>query len=67
MLEIVLVVVLCILAGKVMDYIYIRDWYNDSASWEKAVLKEFYLQKKNIDYLYLGSSHVYRCNTGQNG
>ena len=60
MLEIVLVVVLCILAGKVMDYIYIRDWYNDSASWEKAILKEFYLQKKNIDYLYLGSSHVYR-------
>lgn len=58
--EIFLTIVLCIITAKLLDYLYVNDVYNGSSSWERAVLRDFYSQNENIDYLYLGSSHVFR-------
>lgn len=57
--EIVLTVILCAGIMNILHYIYVNDYANDSSSWERAVMKEFYSQEENIDYLYIGSSHIY--------
>ena len=58
--EIALTIIMCIFIAKVLNYIYVNDHYNGSASWERAVLHDFYTLDENIDCLYLGSSHVFR-------
>lgn len=57
--EMIFTIVLCIFIMKILNYVYVNDCSNGSASWERAVMKEFYAQEENIDCLYLGSSHVY--------
>ncbi len=57
--EIVLTILICAGIMNVLNYIYVNDYANDSSSWERAVMKEFYSQEENIDYLYIGSSHIY--------
>ena len=58
--EISLAIIMCVFIAKVLNYIYVNDYYNESASWERAVLHDFYTLDENIDCLYLGSSHVFR-------
>ncbi len=57
--EIVLTVILCTGIINILNYIYVNDCSYESSSWERAVMKDFYSQKENIDFLYLGSSHVF--------
>lgn len=57
--EIVLTVILCTGIMNILNYIYVNDCSYESSSWERAVMKDFYSQKENIDFLYLGSSHVF--------
>ena len=58
-IEIIFIVALCVFIIKILNYIYVNDCSNGSASWERDVINDFYMQEKNIDYIYLGSSHVF--------
>lgn len=60
LIEISLTIAACIFLAKPLNYIYVNDCYSGSASWERSVLNDFYTLEENIDYLYLGSSHVFR-------
>lgn len=40
---------------KCLEYLLI----NDTNEWSRALFHDFYTREENIDYLYLGSSHVY--------
>lgn len=53
---VVLVVFLaiCLLLVQILNYMYV-----DQDMFERSVWHAFYEEKENIDYLYLGSSHVY--------
>lgn len=53
--EVVLTIILCIGIMKVLNYIYV----NDCSSWERTIMKELAAQEGHIDFLYLGSSHVF--------
>ncbi len=59
LLEIILVLGICFLLGKLLNYIYVKDCFGVGASWEKAMLHDYYQQEENIDCLFLGSSHVF--------
>lgn len=51
----ILAVVILFLTGvKALNYLY---WQEDV--WSRNLCHNFYGQAKNIDYIYLGSSHVY--------
>lgn len=54
-IEIIALILLLILGETVLEYLLI----DDVGSFERVLLHEFYQNSKNIDYLYLGPSHVY--------
>lgn len=47
----------CIFMGieKVMEFALVED----ANEWSRAMFHDFYTREENIDFLYLGSSHVY--------
>ena len=47
LVEIALTIIMCIFIAKVLNYIYVNDHYNESASWERAVLHDFYTLDEN--------------------
>lgn len=49
--------VICMACGKLFRYLLI----DDTISYTRVMMHEFYNQDVNIDILFVGSSHTYRC------
>ena len=57
---IIAVIVLLNLATSGLNFLYVDNGVNDSSrNWSRILWHNFYEEEENIDYLYLGSSHVY--------
>lgn len=56
LLKVICAVVLCSVLTDGLNYMYVNA---EQDAWNRIVWHNYYEEKENIDYLYLGSSHVY--------
>lgn len=54
-IEVMTLILFLILGENILEYLLI----NDEGTFERTVIHDFYQTSENIDYLYLGTSHVF--------
>ena len=55
LIEVMTLILFLVLGENILEYLLI----NDEGTFERAVIHDFYQTSENIDYLYLGTSHVF--------